>query len=84
MDNVRIERQFGEIKDRTKVMRGIGNDKGAQTHADLHRINHNFIKPHMGLNNQTPAEVAGINLPLGRNKWFQLIRISALQKRVNI
>jgi transposase-like protein len=83
MDNVRIERQFGELKDRTKVMRGLGNDKGAQTYADLHRINHNFVKPHMSLNNKTPAQVAGINLPLGENKWLDLIKISALNNKTN-
>jgi transposase-like protein len=83
MDNVRIERQFGELKDRTKVMRGIGNDKSAQIYADLHTINHNFIKPHMALNNRTPAQVAGINLPLGKNKWLGLIKISARNKKFN-
>lgn len=77
MDNVRMERHFGELKNRTKTMRGLGNDKGAQTYADLHRINHNFVKPHMSLNNQTPAQVAGIDLPLGNNKWLGLIKISA-------
>ncbi len=49
---------------------------------DLHRINHNFVKPHMGLNNQTPAQVAGINLPLGENKWLDLIKISAKHKKI--
>lgn len=58
-------------------MRGLGNDKTAQTYVDLYRINHNFIKPHMALNNQTPAQVAGINLSLGENKWLDLIKISA-------
>lgn len=76
MDNIRIERQFGELKDRTKVMRGIGNDDGAQILMDLHRINHNFVKKHMGLDNKTPAEIAGIDLPLRENKWLDLIRIS--------
>lgn len=73
MDNVRIERQFGELKDRTKVMRGLGNDKGAQTYADLHRINHNFVKPHMALNGKAPAEVCGIKVE-GKNKWLTLIQ----------
>lgn len=83
MDNVRIERHFGELKNGTKTMRGLGNDKGAQTYADIHRINHNFVKPHMGLNNQTPAQVAGINLRLGQNKWLDLIKISAIYKKFN-
>lgn len=77
MDNVRMERHFGELKNRTKSMCGLGNDQGAQTYMDVHRINHNFLKKHMGLDNQTPAQVAGINLPLGKNKWLDLIKISA-------
>lgn len=76
-----ITRHFGELKNRTKIMRGLGNDRGAQTHADIHRINHNFVKSHIGLNNQTPALVAGINLPLGQNKWLDLIKISASYKK---
>ena len=81
VDNVRIERHWGELKNRAKTMPGLGNDKGAQTYADLHRINHNFVKPHMGFNNQTPAEVAGINLALGKNKWLGLIRIAVKQEK---
>jgi len=33
-----------------------------------------------GLNNQTPAQVAGVNLPLGENKWLDLIEMSARLK----
>lgn len=73
MDNVRIERHFGELKNRTKSMRGLGNDKSAQTYMDIHRINHNFIKPHEGLNGKTPAEICGIKVE-GKNKWITLIQ----------
>ncbi len=73
MDNVRMERHFGELKNRTKSMRGLGNDETAQIYADLHRINHNFVKPHMALNGKTPAEVCGIMVE-GKNKWFTLIQ----------
>lgn len=37
----------------------------------------------MALNNQTPAQVAGINLQLGQNKWLDLIKISARYKKFN-
>ncbi len=40
-------------------MRGLDNDKGAQIYADLHMINDNFIRPRMGLSNQTSAQVEG-------------------------
>lgn len=73
MDNVRMERHFGELKNRTKSMRGLGNDKTAQTYMDIHRINHNFVKPHMALNGKTPAEVCGIKVE-GKNKWLTLIQ----------
>jgi len=32
------------------------------------RIYYNFIRPHIALNERTPAEVAGIDLQLGQNK----------------
>lgn len=73
MDNVRMERHFGELKNRTKSMRGLGNDESAQIYADLHRINHNFVKPRVALNGKTPAEVCGIKVE-GKNKWLTLIQ----------
>lgn len=73
MDNVRIERHLGELKNRTKIMRGLGNDKSAQTYMDIHRINHNFVKPHMALNGKTPVEVCGITIE-GKNKWMTIIQ----------
>ncbi len=81
MDTIRLERHFGELKSRTKTMRGLGNDQGAKIYADLHRINHNFVKKHMGLNNQTPAQVTGLDLALGQNRWLDLIKISAINKK---
>lgn len=43
---------------------------------ELLRINHNFVKPHQGLDGKTPAESAGINLELGDNKYLDLIKLS--------
>lgn len=37
------------------------------------RIQYNFVKPHMALSNQTPAEASGIAVE-GKNKWLELIR----------
>jgi hypothetical protein len=36
------------------------------------RIYHNYIRPHQGLNNKTPAEVSGITIQ-GENKWKTII-----------
>jgi len=45
------------------------------------RIYYNFIRPDMALNRKTPAEVSGINLQLGQNKWKLLIRKSIKTRR---
>ena len=36
------------------------------------RIFYNFLRPHMALEGQTPAQAAGINLELEGNKWLEL------------
>jgi transposase-like protein len=71
-----IERLHGTIRERTKVMRGLDNENSAQTIIDGNRIYYDFIRPHMALNGLTPAEMAGINLQLGQNRWEDLIRKS--------
>ena len=35
---------------------------------------YNFLRPHMALNGQTPAQAAGIDLRLEGNRWMALIR----------
>ena len=62
-----------------------------QIFSDLLKINHNFAKPHQGLNDKTPAEVAGIDLKLGQDKYLDLIKqagnkvnfVNNLGKRIN-
>ena len=71
-----IERYHNEIREKLKSRRGLGNDESAQNFAELLRINHNFVKPHQGLDGKTPAESAGINLELGDNKYLDLIKLS--------
>jgi hypothetical protein len=34
----------------------------------------------MGLDNKTPAEVAGLNLELDKNRWLSLIEQSSLRR----
>ncbi len=77
-----VERYHGEIKANTNARRGLGNDRSAQSYADFLRINHNFVKPHMGLNGKTPAEAAKIDLHLGENKFLDLI-IQATAKKTD-
>ena len=55
-------------------MRGLDHDESAEKMLEANRLYYNFVRPHMALNGQTPAEKAGINLHLGGNKWEQIIR----------
>jgi putative transposase len=40
--------------------------------AEGQRIHYNFVKPHMALDGQTPAQAAGVEIN-GRNKWLGLL-----------
>ena len=71
-----IERYHNEIRENLKPRRGLGNDESAQTFSDLLKINHNFVKPHQGLDGKTPAQKAGIDLELGADKYMDLIKLS--------
>lgn len=65
------ERLNGEIRDREKVFRGLKKDNSpAITGIKLY---HNFIRPHMGLDGDTPADRAGIEIK-GDNKWLTIIQ----------
>jgi putative transposase len=71
LNNQKMERMNGEIRDREKVVRGVKRDdspliKGLQ-------IYHNYVRPHEGLKNRTPAEAAGIKVE-GQDKWLTLIQ----------
>ena len=69
-----IERYHNEIREKLKARRGLGNDKSAQTFSELLKINHNFVKPHQGLDGKTPAQAANIDLNLGTDKYLNLIK----------
>ena len=65
------ERLNGEFRDREKTFRGLKiSDSPAITGIKLH---HNFIKPHMSLDGDTPAKRAGIEVN-GDNKWLTIIQ----------
>ena len=71
--NNRIERLNGTLRERVKVQRGW---KSMQTQiAEGQRIQYNFVKPHMALQGQTPAENAGIGIK-AKDKWLELIKAS--------
>jgi putative transposase len=65
-----MERFNGEVRDREKVMRGL--KKVNTPILTGYQIYHNYIRPHEGLNNITPAEACGIKIE-GKNKWKTII-----------
>ncbi len=71
MNNNRMERLNNEIRDREKVMRSLKRQDTPIIEG--YRIYHNYFRPHMALNGQTPAEASGIKIE-GDNKWITLIQ----------
>lgn len=80
-NNNPIERENGNIKDRIKVMRGgFGSFEGAESFLNMRRVIHNFVNPHQGLKEKTPAEMAEVDLKLGRMKLKNLITYYSKRK----
>jgi len=55
-----------------KVMRAIKKPNSAFIEGQ--RIYYNHIRPHQDLNGKTPAQAAGLDLNLGKNRWESLIK----------
>jgi len=71
MNNNKMERLNGQVRDREKTMRGLKRkDTPILTG---YQIFHIYLRPHIGLNGKTPAEVCGIKIE-GENKWLTLIQ----------
>jgi len=69
---VYIERVQGSLKDRTKVFRALKKKDTAQVILDGWVAYYNFFRPHLSLNERTPAEAAGIKY-LFKN-WGEFVR----------
>jgi putative transposase len=63
-----IERWQGTLKERTKVMRGLKTIESMNEFLKGWVIHYNFFRPHLSLNDRTPAKVAGINFPYANCK----------------
>jgi transposase-like protein len=72
-NNNRIERLHSTMRERTKVMRAFDNDDSASERMQGYRTYYNFLRPHMALNGQTPAQAANLDLDLRGNRWKSLI-----------
>lgn len=70
MNNNKMERLNGEIRDREKVMRGL--KKTDTPILKGYEIFHNYFRTHEGLEGKTPSEACGIEIK-GENKWRTLI-----------
>jgi hypothetical protein len=71
MNNNKMERLNGEIRDREKVVRGV--KKSDSPLLTGYQIYHNYVRPHMALEGKTPSEAAGIKVE-GKNKWITIIQ----------
>jgi len=77
MNNNKMERLNGEIRDREKTMRGL--KKKDTPILKGYEIFHNYFRSHEGLNGKTPSEACGIKIN-GENKWITLIQNSFLER----
>lgn len=77
--NNRIERLNGTLRERVKIQRGW---KSYQTPiAEGQRIHYNFVKPHMALEGQTPAERADVGIE-GKDKWLELLKAALTENEM--
>jgi putative transposase len=67
-----IERFQGTLKDRTKVLRGLKKPETAKKFIKGWLINYNYFRPHISLKGRTPAQRAGVILPV--NDWLDVVR----------
>jgi transposase-like protein len=70
-DNNLVERLQGTIRERNKIQRGLKDEYSAFIRG--HQVYYNFIRPHQSLHGHTPAEIANIDLYLGKNKWNDIL-----------
>ena len=71
MNNNKMERLNGEIRDREKVIRGLKRKDTPLLKG--YEIYHNYFRLHIGLEDKTPSEACGIKIK-GDNKWITLIQ----------
>ena len=65
-----VERLHGTIRERNKTQRGL--EKEDSVFIKGHQLYYNFIRPHQGLNDYTPAHFANIYLGLSDKRWENL------------
>jgi len=68
-----IERLHNTLKQRYKTFRGFDNIKTCEKFFDFYKVYYNFVRKHTTIGFITPAQSAGIELNLGRNRIRSLI-----------
>ena len=71
VNNNLAERMQGTFRERDKVLRGLKSREAGQAYLDAWGLNYNYFRPHMRLDNRTPAEAANLALPF-RN-WQEAV-----------
>ena len=74
INNNVLERLNGTVREREKVIRGLKKEETSILKGQ--RIFYNYIRPHQSLGGATPSQVAGVDLPLGKNRWLDLMKKS--------
>ena len=69
-----MERLMRNLKDRLRTVYGFKATWSAKQILEGWIIYYNFIRPHVGIEGKTPAEMAGLRF--GSCGWFDLIRFS--------
>jgi transposase-like protein len=75
-NNNKMERLNGEIRDREKVMQSLKKEDTPILTG--YQIYHNYVRPHMGLDGKTPADLAGIHIE-GDDKWLTIIQNASVK-----
>jgi transposase-like protein len=81
MGNHRVERLHNTMREPEKVMRHLKRAQSAEKILKGFRVYYNFVRPHMALDGHTPAQEAATPIQLGTNRWLDLIRQAARDKR---
>ena len=79
-NNKFIERFQDALKKRTQVMESLKNNKNAELILNGFVIHYNYFQSHEGLQNRTPAELAGIYKCLDRNWSIAVERAKELNE----
>jgi len=74
--NYIMERFFETLKEKFKIIKTFHAEWSSPLILQSLVMWYNWVRPHMGIDNLTPAQKAGFGVELGLNRWLGLIRLS--------